>query len=460
MQQFSFKNRIAFHYIITTALLIFVVFFAIYSIVRFSVYNHVNNDINKEVQNHLNEIQITGNSYSLLHLEEWKEREHNTVDVNPVFVQFLGSNKEVIEKSPNLKNEILTFNTAVENNSLFDTTISTIKIRQIQIAITSNNEVVVGYLVIAMSLEYATLIMQNLLEILVVAYPLILLILFFIARFIAGRSIRPINTIIETSNRITTNNLSSRIALPQKKDELFVLSQTINNLLNRIETTIEREKKFTSDASHELRTPLTVIKGTLEVLVRKPRTEQEYQEKISYCVAEVDRLNHLVDQLLLLARYENQMQSLNIDKTNLNAVILEVLSRFSHELESKKIEVDLPKGTDFYFNTDRYLISIILSNLFSNAIKYSNLGGLISITFVEIESVLECHITDTGIGIPEEDLKLIFNQFYRSKSSDQLGIKGTGLGLSIVNRLSEILHINVAIQSQQSYGTTVILSFH
>ena len=459
MQQFSFKNRIAFHYIITTALLIFVVFFAIYSIVRFSVYNHVNNDINKEVQNHLNEIQINGNSYVLLHLEEWKEREHNTVDVNPVFVQFLGSNKEVIEKSPNLKNEQLNFNTKSETNSLFDTKLSTIKIRQIQVEIVSNNKIV-GYLMIAMSLEYATLILQNLLEILVIAYPLILLILFLIARFIAGRSIRPINTIIETSNRITTNNLSSRIALPQTKDELFVLSQTINNLLNRIETTVEREKKFTSDASHELRTPLTVIKGTLEVLVRKPRTEEEYHEKISYCVAEVDRLNHLVDQLLLLARYENQKQSVNIDKINLNAVVAEVISRFSHELESKKIEVILPKRTDFFYNTDRYLISIIFSNLLSNAIKYSNLGGSITITFVQRESVLECHISDTGIGIPAEDLQLIFNQFYRSKSSDHPEIKGTGLGLSIVNRLSEILHINVDLQSNEGHGTTVILSFH
>tara|TARA_R110002126_G_scaffold6123_7_gene32366 strand:- start:610 stop:1989 length:1380 start_codon:yes stop_codon:yes gene_type:complete len=459
MQQFSFKNRIAFHYIITTALLIFVVFFAIYSIVRFSVYNHVNNDINKEVQNHLNEIQINGNSYVLLHLEEWKEREHNTVDVNPVFVQFLGSNKEVIEKSPNLKNEQLNFNTKSETNSLFDTKLSTIKIRQIQVEIVSNNKIV-GYLMIAMSLEYATLILQNLLEILVIAYPLILLILFLIARFIAGRSIRPINTIIETSNRITTNNLSSRIALPQTKDELFVLSQTINNLLNRIETTVEREKKFTSDASHELRTPLTVIKGTLEVLVRKPRTEEEYHEKISYCVAEVDRLNHLVDQLLLLARYENQKQSVNIDKINLNAVVAEVISRFSHEVESKKIEVIIPKGTDFFFNTDRYLISIIFSNLLSNAIKYSNLGGSITITFVQRESVLECHISDTGIGIPAEDLQLIFNQFYRSKSSDHPEIKGTGLGLSIVNRLSEILHINVDLQSNEGHGTTVILSFH
>jgi signal transduction histidine kinase len=169
-----------------------------------------------------------------------------------------------------------------------------------------------------MSLENASIVLQNLWEILIVAYPLILIILFLIARFIAGRSIKPINAIIETSNIITKDNLKSRIELPRKKDELHVLSKTINNLLDRIETAVEREKQFTSDASHELRTPLTVIKGTLEVLVRKPRSPEEYQEKINFCVAEVNRLNYLADQLLLLARFENQKQILKLDRPYLN----------------------------------------------------------------------------------------------------------------------------------------------
>ena len=458
MEQLSFKNRIAFHYIVTTALLIFVVFFAIYTIVRFSVYNHVNNDISKEVKNHLNEIEIKGDAFFLIHMEEWKEREHNTVDVNPVFVQFLGNKNRLLEKSPNLKNEVLAFHPEVENNSLFDTSLSSIKIRQIQVPIISNKQTI-GYLMIAMSLEDATMVLQNLSEILIVAYPLILLILFLIARFIAGRSIIPISTIIATSNRITKDNLSSRIRLPQKKDELYVLSQTINSLLDRIETAVEREKKFTSDASHELRTPLTVIKGTLEVLLRKPRTADEYQERIHYCVTEVDRLNQLVDQLLLLARFENQNQSVVIENISLNSVIAEGLSRFSNAIDSKDITVITSFEKEYYCKTDHYLLSIILSNILSNAIKYSNPNSAITISLVEKESVVECHISDTGIGIPAEDLNLIFNQFYRSKSWEHPEIKGTGLGLSIVNRLSEILQIKVNIQSQEGLGTKVILSF-
>tara|TARA_R110000868_G_scaffold40008_4_gene138762 strand:- start:11144 stop:12523 length:1380 start_codon:yes stop_codon:yes gene_type:complete len=459
MQQLSFKNRIASNYIITTALLIFVVFFAIHSIVKFSVYNHVNTDISKEVNNHLNEIEIKNNSFFLIHMEEWKEREHNTVDVNPVFIQFLDANGDVLEKSPNLKNQILYFNKSIPDNELFDSKILKNKIRQIQVPI-YQNEKVIGYLIIAMSLEDASMVLQNLSEILIIAYPLILLILFLIARFIAGRSIKPISSIIETSNIITKDNLKSRIPLPQKKDELYVLSKTINNLLDRIETAVERERQFTSDASHELRTPLTVIKGTLEVLIRKPRNQEEYQDKINYCIIEVNHLNNIVDQLLLLARYENQNQSIKIENVCLNAVLLDTISRFSSLIQSNNIQLITQFSNDIYVKSDRYLVTIIINNIISNAIKYSNFNGILTFAVTELDGKVVCTITDSGIGIPKEDLQKIFNPFFRSQSTDHPDIKGTGLGLSIVSRLCKLLDIDVAISSKENEGTQVELLFH
>ena len=457
MQQLSFKNRIASYYIITTALLIFVVFFIIYSIVKLSVYNHLNTDIAKEVKNHLNEIGIKNNTFYLMHAREWEEREHNTVDVNPVFIQFLDKNGDVIEKSPNLKNEVLYFNKDIPNNELFDTKILGNKIRQIQVPIFEGSKII-GYLIIAMSLEGALIVLQNLEEILIIAYPLILIVLFFIARFIAGRSIKPISSIIKTSNIITKDNLTSRIPLPQNKDELFVLSQTINNLLDRIETAIEREKQFTSDASHELRTPLTVIKGTLEVLIRKPRNPAEYEEKINFCVKEVNRLNHLVDQLLLLARFENQTQTLKLENVYLNALFLDTIARYSSSIQAKKINVLTEFSQDFYLKTDNYLFSIIINNLISNAVKYSNSNDDLTVKIINNGVKVECYIIDSGIGIPAEDLERIFNPFYRSKSSDHPEIKGTGLGLSIVKKLCSLLGITISITSQEDVGTKVILS--
>lgn len=458
MQQLSFKNRIASNYIITTALLIFVVFSVIYFIVRLSVYNHINSDISIEVAHHFKELDISNDSFKLIHQDEWKEREHNTVDVNPVFIQFLDQKGKLVEKSPNLKNETLLFNPNVEDNELFDTNLLGSKIRQIQFPIISHNKKV-GYIVIAMSLEGASIVLQNLLDILIIAYPLILIILFLIARFIAGRSIKPISSIIETSNGITKDNLISRIPLPQNKDELYVLSQTINNLLDRIENTIEREKQFTSDASHEIRTPLTVIKGTLEVLIRKPRNHEEYGEKINYCISEVDRLNHLVDQLLLLARYENQKQSLKIEKVHLNTTILDAISRNANTIKTKNIVISTEFINEYYVKTDVYLFSIIINNLISNALKYSNINTTLVITITKEETIIKCSIIDSGIGIVSEDVAKVFNPFFRSKSNEHPEIKGTGLGLSIVKKLCSLLNINVQITSQENVGTSVILSF-
>lgn len=458
MRPFSFKNRIAFYYIITTGLLIFVVFFSIYTIVKISVYSHINDDIKSEVNKHLTEVEIKGNHIGLIHDDEWREREHNSVAVNPVFIQFYDEKGNLAEKSPNLKIYTLIFNRNIGDNEFFDTKLVNKSIRQIQVPIFQNS-IKKGYLLVAMSLEDAKMVLHNLSKILVFSYPLILLLLFVIARLIAGRSIKPINSIIETSNIITRDNLKSRIPLPQNRDELYILSQTINNLLDRIENTIEREKQFTSDASHELRTPLTVIKGTLEVLIRKPRNQEEYQEKINFCVSEVNRLNHLVDQLLLLARFENQNKSLKIEKVCLNALILDTISRYSSIIQSKKIHISTDFVKEYYVENDGYLVSIIINNLVSNALKYSNENANLNIVLTDENDKMECHIIDSGIGIPADDLQKIFNQFYRSKAIENTGIKGSGLGLSIVKRLCALLHVDIKITSKENVGTTVFLSF-
>jgi signal transduction histidine kinase len=458
MQPLSFKNRIAFNYIITTGLLVFVVFFSIYYIVKISVFSHINDDIRSEVNKHLNEVEIKSDHIGLIHSDEWREREHNTVAVNPVFVQFYDEKGKHVEKSPNLKKYTLIYYPEIADNELFDAELVNKSIRQIQVPIFENS-VKKGYLLVAMSVEDAKMVLHNLFQILIFSYPLILLLLFIIARLIAGRSIKPISSIIKTSNIITKDNLKSRIPLPQNRDELYILSQTINNLLDRIENTIEREKQFTSDASHELRTPLTVIKGTLEVLIRKPRNQEEYLEKINFCVSEVNRLNHLVDELLLLARFENQNQSLKIESVCLNATILDAISRYSSKIQDKKINISTQFVKEYYVKSDAYLLSIIINNLVSNALKYSSKNTTLNIVLTDENEVIVCQIIDSGIGIPEEDLQKIFNQFYRSKSIEHSGIKGTGLGLSIVKRLCTLLHIDIKIISKVNIGTTVFLSF-
>jgi signal transduction histidine kinase len=438
-------------------MLIFVVFFAIFSIVKFSVYVRVNNEIKNEVKKHLKEIEVIENCVLLIQEEQWKLKEFNRVEVSPAFIQFVDELGALVEKSPNLKQKQLIFNPKAENNELFDAKLDNISVRQIQIPLYQGSKII-GYLLVAMSLEDSVMVLNNLFIIMLIAFPIILIVLFLIARFIAGKSIKPINSIINTANYITKDNLSSRIPLPQNKDELYILSETINELLERIENAVIREKQFTSDASHELRTPLAVIKGTLEVLVRKPRTEEEYKQKIKYCVSEVNRLNHLVDELLLLARFENQRQNLKLEQVNLTTILSDTLARNSASSNAKKLKINTNFPEEITAKTDSYLFSLIVNNIITNAIKYSNPKSSISISLQENNDFVICTISDNGIGIAKEEMDKIFDQFYRSKSTEHPDIKGTGLGLSIVRRLCDLLEIELLFQSEENIGTTVRLT--
>ena len=458
MKLLSFKNRIALNYIVGTGLLVLAVFSAIYFIVKLTVYNHIDENLNIEVQDHLKEVKVENGVVIMMDAEEWEEREHNSVDVNPVFVQFLDLNKKIIEKSPNLKNEKLVFHNNKDHFQLFDTKLLGNKIRQIQVPLHLHSKKI-GYLIIAMSLSDSSKVLDNLMDTLLVTFPIILLILFFLARFFAGRSIKPINDIIQTSNIITKDNLKTSIQLHKTREELYTLSKTINNLLNRIEDAIEREKQFTSDASHELRTPLTVIKGTLEVLIRKPRDSREYEDKINYCINEVDHLNMLVDQLLTMARFENQKHQINAENVYLNAVILDVLTLNSEKINSKKLKVKFDAGQDYYTYSDNFLIITILRNIISNSLKYTKDGGEVSVFLSKEGDRTICRISDNGIGIVKSDLEMIFNPFFRSNYTEHPEIKGVGLGLSIVKRITEQLDIQFKIESKIEVGTTVILGF-
>jgi len=438
-------------------LIVAVVFVFIYSIVRWSVFSDVNADIQHEVAVIFKEMKLNENNAIWIDEEEWQEREHKEINIDPVFIQITDLNGVSIEKSPNLNGHSLNFD---KNTSeiFFTTKFKGQTIRQAQVPVVVKGKIK-AYLLVAMSLEDATSVLNNLSRILFVLYPIVLLILFVFARFIAGRSIRPINSIIDTSNVISQENLKSRIQLPLNRDELYTLSLTINNLLDRIEGAIEREKQFTSDASHEFRTPLAIIKGTLEVLIRKPREKQEYEEKINFCISEVDRLNSLVDQLLLLARFENQKESVVIETVSLNDIISETLNRFSDKIEMKNITIIKSFPKDFYIETDAYFTSIIISNLISNSLKYSNQNATITIILDDENEKTKCQIIDDGIGISTNDLDKIYDQFYRSQPSNHPKIKGTGLGLSIVKRLSTILQIDLKIDSKVNEGTTVTLLF-
>lgn len=457
MFSFSFRNRIAIYNLISAATLILIVFAIIYSIVSFSVNKDINFDLETDLKHHLDFVaNQKGSDILLVEPDEWTETEHIEIDINPIFVQIFDSKRNYFQKSPNLKEENLKLVHSNVQTDFEEGYITDIPVRQVQAPLINHGKIL-GFVVIAMYVEEPILVLNNLKEVLFLTYPIVLLLLFFITRYIAGKSIKPALKIIDTTSRISNNNLSERIVLPQNHDELFALSYSINQLLERIESAVIRERKFTSDASHELRTPLAVIQGTLEVLIRKPRESQEYEEKIKYCISEVNRLNALADQLLILARFENQKLSVKIENVVLDEIILQILERYSSKIAFKKITVSFEFSHHFLLNSDSYLVSVILENLISNAVKYSNENGRIIIALNESEKDVDFKITDNGVGISKENLVKVYDEFFRAESNETE--KGTGLGLSIVKRFCVLLQSKFNIESEKGLGTKVTVSF-
>ena len=454
----SFKSRIALNYVVATAIVVAIVFFIIMIIVKTTVYYNVDNDLSFEADTHMKEIKIQGDSIHFINILEWSEREHREVEVHPVFIQIVNKSGQLMDKSPNLKDAQLKFEISKNHNEQFNTTIKGKPLRQIQLPIKDNGEIK-GYILAAMSMEDAQMVILKLKMVLLILYPIVLLGLFGVARYLAGRSIYPIRKITTTANHITRNNLNERIDLPKNKDELFTLASSINELLQRMEEALEREKQFTSDASHELRTPLAILKGTLEVLNRKPRTALEYKEKIAFSINEIDRMSVTVEQLLMLARVESSNQPVKQLTVEPLKMVDHILERYKEAIKEKSIAVNVIAANDLTLQSDPYYLDVILDNLISNSIKYSNADSSIDVVFSTKENKVECLITDRGIGIESEYLDKIFNPFFRTKSLYSKEVKGDGLGLPIVKKACQTLGIDISYQSELSKGTTVKLLF-
>lgn len=453
----NFRNRIATWYLVATALLIAVLFSAIYLIVINTVYYHLDSDLDfevKELRNNLvilNDQTIFGNPF------EWKEGEHGQIEVNPTFIQVNDRTGNIIRKSGNLLDDKLEFRRGINQKTYFNTELSGSPIRQIQTPYYNQENKILGYLIVAVPLEESAIVLRNLRQAMLISFPVILIILFLVTRGIAGKSIAPIHNVINTAEKISKENIAERISLPAHNDEIYALTSTINGLLNRLEDALLREIQFTSDASHELRTPLSVIKGTLEVLVRKPREVPRYEEKINYCISETDRMTRLIDQLLMLARYDTGKIAPVKVEFNLTDTVDSVLQRLFPLLEDKNITINRYEDENFRLTADPSMIEIILENILTNAIKYSVQDKQIDIRIWKEEQGIVCSLRDYGIGMTELQIKNIFDRFYRTDESRNSEAGGFGLGLAICKKLCDLQNISVKVVSAPGKGTNFLL---
>ena len=452
----SYKERIARRLTWVTALIFSLVFLLIYLVANFTVVRNIDRELQLELDKHKGEIFLVDGKIRFLYLNEWKQMEHTQLQLNPIFIEIVDLEGNSMDRSPNLGENHLTFSPEkAKSEEAWTQKIGSREVRQRQIPLLNAGKQE-GYLLLAKSFEDSRELLDNLRNVLLLIYPLILVSLYLSMRYLAGKSIEPLEKISLKTNQITQQNLNERVPETGTNDEIGQLTRAINSLLGRLEQAMQREKQFTSDASHELRTPLAVLRGTLEVLIRKPRSAEEYETKVKTALMSIDRMSAMLDQLLALARVENGK---NLVKEELELItFLEELADKITEEQAHSIQFQSLVGVPIYVATHEKSLEMILQNLLENAVKYSLPGGEVFLRVgKEKEAFIE--VVDSGSGIASEYLEQIFDPFFRVQEALDHGIPGTGLGLAIVKKLAQESSIRLSVSSEKGKGSTFRLDF-
>lgn len=271
---------------------------------------------------------------------------------------------------------------------------------------------------------------------------------------LARRALRPVDRMAEAARRISAEHLAERIEGTGAGDELDRLASTLNEMLGRLDEAFSQIRRFSADASHELQTPLTILKGELEVALRSPRTPEEYQATLQSALEEIDRIAHLVEGLLLLARAEAGVQRMDRQPVDLTGLAEEVYWRLKVLADSRSIRFDSELGDPVVIRGDRERLRRLLFNLVDNAIKYTGQGGAVSLSVRSTNGSAAIEVSDTGPGISAEELEKIFLPFHRIPESDPAGVRGAGLGLSIARSIAEAHGGQIRVESAPGRGST------
>jgi heavy metal sensor kinase len=304
---------------------------------------------------------------------------------------------------------------------------------------------------VAMSLENVEAARSRFILIILILAPLALAASALGGWFLARRALDPVDAMVEAARRIEAEDLTRRIPAPSSDDELARLAAVLNDMLARLERSFGAVRRFSADAAHELRTPLTILKGEIEVALRSSRMPAEIQQTLVSCLEEVDRLNSVVEDLLLMARMEGNAMSARPKPVNLAQVLEDVAPAVS-ELATRAgntctVATVGPLWVEGY---DSLLFRLVF-NLTENAIKYTPSGGTIEVTLEEQNGSAVLEVKDNGPGIAPDAQEHIFDRFYRGDPSREGS--GTGLGLALVRSIIQLHRGQIRVSSALGKGS-------
>ncbi|HQW25653.1 MAG TPA: HAMP domain-containing sensor histidine kinase [Saprospiraceae bacterium] len=328
------------------------------------------------------------------------------------------------------------------------------------LAIPYMNKAGEDYVVIAESV-FDQVHLDNLTQILILVFLISVTLVAIGGWFFARQALAPMSRIMNQVDALLPTDMSHRLVTTNQHDELSRLVITFNKLLDRIQQVFGLQKMFLSNISHELKNPLNVIVSQVEVTLQNERSEEEYVATLSSVLSDVKELNDVADKLMQMARINSDGAMIRFQPLRIDEMIWqtkETLLKNHPEYTIHFEVVNLPDVEQkLFFNGNEQLLRTALINLMDNGCKFSPDKQVKASLSFSSEGAIIIEFTDNGPGIPQEELPMIFNAFYRSPRTST--IKGSGIGLSLVQSILKLHRIELNVNSRSGHGTTFILIF-
>lgn len=297
--------------------------------------------------------------------------------------------------------------------------------------------------------------------------PILLLVATLAGWYVSGRALAPLKAIISTARNLNAHQLSARVPVPQSRDEIYELVETLNAMLAHLEGAFKSQESFIADASHQLKTPLAILRGELDLMLNKPRSAEEVRDFLQSTSQEVNYLARIVEDMLNLARVEAAQHVLEALPVRMDEILLEVTSRLENAAAAKQVRFQIqldestslvPPTTPFMVKGDADLLRCLCENLVSNAIKYAPSESVIHLKLADETSGLQLWVRDQGPGVAPADAAKIFDRFFRGENN-RVQVTGSGLGLAIAKKIADLHEAQIWVESDALPGATFRVAF-
>ncbi|MCB2204178.1 HAMP domain-containing histidine kinase [bacterium] len=233
---------------------------------------------------------------------------------------------------------------------------------------------------------------------------------------------------------------------------------SVHSTIENMQAAYEQIQNFSANASHELRTPLTIMRGEVELALRKTKTKEEYQELLGSLLEEIMRLSRILDDLLLIAKTEIGERPIELQPVDLGELVEEIADEAEMFAEQAGITFTLESSFEVFIEAEPLRIRRVLLNLIDNAVKYNRKNGTVTLSMRPRGDMVAVCVSDTGIGIPEEAIPRLFERFYRVNDGSASDAKGTGLGLYLVKWIVKNHGGSITVDSQPGKGSTFCIT--